>query len=229
MDIARFHIELDVAVDKRDNSAVPELSPELKDYFLNEAQDRFVKQRYGKNNLYKAGFEEIQKRTEDLKSLVVTNNVNTTAVTYEDNTVRVDIDTLPAGQEYMFYLRCRALLTKDNCDDKLVGVKLVQQDDLNRVLADPFNRPRYGWPVAYFEDRDIFVLSDGTFTIPSVRLTYLKRPAQMNLGTYGQPLVQCELSEYVHKEIVQLAADIILENIESNRIQTIKQQLASIE
>ena len=228
MDIERFHIELQIAVDKRDNSSVPELPPEVMDYFLNEAQDRFIKTRYGKNNIYKAGFEEIQKRTDDLKALVVTDTVTTSVVSTEENTERVDLDSL--DNDYMFYIRSRAEILKDGCDAKYVGVKFIQQDDLNRVLDDPFNKPKYGWPVVYFEDRDIFVISDNTYTVPRVKLTYIKRPAQMkNAYVSDATLVECELSEYTHKEIVQLAADIILENIESQRFQSIKQQLTSIE
>jgi len=218
--IDRFHIEFQLSLDKRDNSAVPELEPEVMDYFLNEAQDRFIKLRYGKNNIYKSGFEEIQKRTDDLKALVRTEIIPTTAVAYEDGIYRLDIDALPSGDLYMFYLRCRAEVEKENCAGKYVDVNLVQQDKLNRALVDPFNRPSYGHPILYFEDRDIFIATDNTYSVPNAKLTYLKRPAQMNVGTYGQPRVECELSEYTHKEIVQLAVDIALENIESQRVQT---------
>jgi len=227
--IERFHIELEQAVDKRDNSAVPELGPEVKDYFLNEAQDRFIKLRYGKNNLYKAGFEEIQKRTDDLKALVRTEIVPTAAVTYEDGVFKVDLDALPSTDLYMFYLRCRAEISKESCPSKYVDVKLVTHDKLHRAMSDPFNKPEYGYPLAYFEDSDVLVMTDGTYTVPNVKLTYLKRPNQMNLGSYGGAKTECELSEYTHKEIIQLAVDIIIENIESPRIQTTQQRMMTTE
>ena len=39
----------------------------------------------------------------------------------------------------------------------------------------------------------------------------------------------CELSEHTHKEIVQLAVNIAIENIESKRLQTQSEQMKTIE
>ena len=82
--------------------------------YLNEAQERFVKQRYYKNNNYRKGFEEIQKRTDDLKNLVISRYCDITPVTSYDNDVhRADIDllfddeelTIPSSDNYMFYVK----------------------------------------------------------------------------------------------------------------------------
>jgi len=51
----------------------------------------------------------------------------------------------------------------------------------------------------------------------------------VNVGTYGQPVVEFDLPEHTHKEVVQLAVSIAVENIESQRINTIQQQLTTIE
>jgi hypothetical protein len=51
----------------------------------------------------------------------------------------------------------------------------------------------------------------------------------MSLGTYGIPLSQCELSEHTHKEIIQMAVGIALENLESPRQQTQVTNLQNIE
>jgi|1_EtaG_2_1085319.scaffolds.fasta_scaffold00175_9 hypothetical protein len=230
--IPTAHIEFLITVDKQSTSQVPEMPDEMVDYFLNEAYGRFVKTRYAKNNIYKAGFEEIQKRTEDLKGLVVTELVTTIPVPYE-----LDETAFPAVQAvltdltlpYWFYLRSRTLVTRESCSDKWKKPKLVQQDDLETVLEDPFNKPRTYRPVVYFENGNILIRTDGTFTVPSVKLTYIKEPLPVNLGTYGGAVQEFEISDHTHKEIVQLAADIAIENIESQRIQTLKQQLATIE
>jgi hypothetical protein len=229
MTIDQAHIEFEVTLDKRYTSQAPEMPPEVIDYFLNEASVRFVKNRYSPNNVYQVGFEELQKRTEDLKALVKTEDVAIGTVSYEDaNYGRVNLTGL--ANPYWFYLRSRILCSKENCADKWCNKPtLTQQDDLGTVLDDPFNKPVFGVPVMYFEDGDIFVVSDDTFTTPSMKLTYLKKPNEVNVGTYGQPAVEFDLSEHTHKEIVQMAADIAIENIESQRIQTIKQQLQTIE
>ena len=230
--IEEAHIEFELTVDKRSTSQVPEFPPEVIDYFLNEAQDRFSKTRYSKNNLYQKSFEESQKRTEDLKALVVTEEVETTQVTYELNelqfpAVQVELRNLP--QNYWFFLRGRTKVVRDGCPDIWVSPKLVQQDDLETVLTDPFNRPTASDPIIYFENGNILIRTDNAFTVPAFKVTYIKEPRRVNVGTYGFPVQEFELSDHTHKEIVQLAADIAIENIESNRIQTIKQQLATIE
>lgn len=225
MTIDEAHIEVEITVDKRSTSQAPELPPEVIDYFLNEATARYTKLRYGKNNLYKAGFEEIQKRTDDLKTLVKTEDINVSLVSTEENTYSVDLDS--TTNQYWFFIRGRANVNNDRCGTKTKRVKLIQQDDLNKVLIDPFNKPIYDRPVIYFEDGDVYVVTDGTFTVESFKLTYLKEPQKVD--SLSNPQVQWDMPEHTHKEIVQLACDIIIENIESQRINTIKSQLQTVE
>jgi hypothetical protein len=228
MTIERFHIEFKITLDKLDSSAYSEILEEEIDYYLNEAQERFVKQRYYKNNNYRKGFEEIQKRTDDLKNLVISRYCDITPVTSYDNDVhRADIDllfddeelTIPSSDNYMFYVKAIIGVNKNGCS-KFRRPKLIQQDDLATLLDDPFNKPSAFKPVIFFEDGDIFVCVNEEADVESVFLTFIKRPIQMNLGTYGEPKAECELSEHTHKEIVQIAAQIAIENIESPRIQT---------
>jgi hypothetical protein len=226
MTIAEAHIEFDITLDKRFTSQTPEFPPEVVDYFMNEGLARYVKTRYGKNNLYRAGFEEIQKRTDDLKNIVKTVIIETEPVDYEENVDRVDIDLAPG---YWFFLRGRVLVNNESCGDKWKKLTLVQQDDLETVEGDPFNKTYYDEPVGYFEDGDIFVQNDGSFTTPKYKLTYLRKPAVVNVGTYGGPVVEFDMPEHTHKEIVQFAAMIAVENIESPRVQTLIPQRGEIE
>lgn len=228
MTIDDLHIEFRIAVDKLDTSITPEMGDEIVDRILNINQDEFVRTRYGINNLYKAGFEAIQKRTDDLRALVKTETLNTTIIVGETNAVRADLTTTTFP--YMFFLRGRAVLNKIGCSDQIVGIKLVKQDSIGRILIDPFNKPAFGQnQIAYFESDGIHILSDGTYSVPQFRLTYLKRPIQMNRGTYGNPIVQCEMSEHTHREIIKMSVSWTLENIESVRNNSIKQELNTIE
>ena len=235
-----MHLEFRISLDKLDSSAYPEFFPESIDYFLNEAQERLVKNRYGRNNLFRAGFEEIQKRTEDLKVLVVTRYPAISVVAEEENTYRLDLSDLSDDKarqitsvdKYMFYLRSRLEVNKAGCTTSFQSPQVVQQDDLEEVKQDPFKRPSLNKPVIYFEEGNIYAITSGDFTIDSARVTFLKRPVQMKFGTVYSTLDvdrDCELSEHLHKEIVQRAVDIALENIESPRQQTIQPQLNKLE
>jgi len=171
--IDQAHIEFEVSLDKRYTSQAPELPPEVIDYFMNESQSRFVKTRYAENNIYRKGFEENQKRIDDLRTLVVTEDVEVLPVPYEDdNYVQVDLSALDAN--YWFFLRGRALVTKEGCGSSYNRLKLVQQDDLEKVLDDPFNAPTYERPVMYFENGNIIVVSDNSFTVDGFKVTFLK-------------------------------------------------------
>jgi hypothetical protein len=241
MTLSDFHIEFKIALDKIDSSAYPDILPEEIDYFLNEAQERFIKTRYGINNIYKEGFEEIQKRTDDLKNLVVTNYASVTAVGTETNTYRINLSSLfsdeahttPITTEtYQHYLRGRARVVKTGCATKYVSVKPFRQDEIERIIKDPFNKPTVTEPVIYFERSNIYAVTDGTFTIDKFKVTYLKRATTIRRGTvYATPTtdVLCELPDHTHKEIVQIAVNIALENIESRRLNTQEGQLNKIE
>jgi len=231
MTIEQFHREFKVFFDKTDSSAYPELLDGEIDIYLNEAQERIIKQRYGRNNIYRSGFEEIQKRTEDLKNLVETRFASVSPassyVAMGDNIFRANLQdlfeddalTIQAGEEYQFYLKSAVNSCKDDCC-KWSRVKLVQHDDISSIAGDPFNKPKFNRPVIFFEGGDIYVWTAEGVTIKNFQVTFLKRAAQMNIGTYGQPRVDCELSEHLQKELLQEAIQIAIENLGSPRVQT---------
>ena len=72
MTIAEAHRAFRFGLDKMDGLNYPNFLPEEIDLLLNQAQERIIKQRYGKNNIKRASFEEEQKRTEDLKEIIQT-------------------------------------------------------------------------------------------------------------------------------------------------------------
>src|ERR1035437_1889960 len=70
MTAQQFSDGIDLELDKVATLALPNLLPSEKEYFLNKAQDMFIKQRYGGNNSVRTSVEETQKRTDDLKALI---------------------------------------------------------------------------------------------------------------------------------------------------------------
>lgn len=229
MNVDRMHLEFDITVDKLSSETYQEIYPQEKDYYLNEAQSRFLKVRYGGNNLYRTSFEQSQKRTDDLKNLVVSRYAITAPVDYYPfHASRVNLDMLYKDEDleiesadiYTFYIK--SMVRTCNSDQtccKYHGVKQVQQDDITKILKDPFNKPTNYNPILFFEDGDVFVSAGDTYP-DSVFITFIRKPLDISLGYGEDPEQQCELSEHTHKEIVQMAAKICIENIESQRIQT---------
>jgi len=216
MTIQEFHINFDIELDKTLDFEYPYIRPEQKDYWLNKAQDRFIKDRLYPKDPNKKGFEGNQKRIDDLKGLVKKSGAVTP-------TVSGTIYTSSLPNDYKHLIRHRCTTNTTACGSKEVGGQEVQQDDLNVLLRSPFWKPTADEPLYYLDSTGLVYETDGSFTITSTVFTYIKDPVQMKYGTiYTSPTtdVQCELDPAVHAEILDIVISIVLENIESQRYQT---------
>ena len=244
MDVGEMHYEFKLKLNKVDsldynNFLVPEI-----DWYLNEAQHIFIKTRYSGNNSRAAGFEASQKRTDDLRNLVVKDQIIATIPTSSDPSVYEAILPSIGPERYMFALRVMANGTKADCEGKLNCIQ-TQHDDLNDTLKNPFYAPSFEWrevPVVYGTSgagasdlNKLFVYTDGTFSITSINFDYLRHPARIaypSVFTGGQYLLpdssgtlitadqNCELAEHTHKEIVDLAVSIVAGDIDHPGIQS---------
>jgi hypothetical protein len=70
MTIEEMHIAFKLKFDKLDLLEYPNLEAEAIDFLLNQSQIRLLKNKYQTNNTYREGFEGIQKRIDDLRTLV---------------------------------------------------------------------------------------------------------------------------------------------------------------
>ena len=78
MTIEEMHIAVNLGVQKIASFQVDNLLPQEIDHELNNAMDRFIKQRYiPMGNKYRRGFEQSQKRIDDLRNLVVDHRIRT--------------------------------------------------------------------------------------------------------------------------------------------------------
>jgi hypothetical protein len=101
-------------------------------------------------------------------------------------------------------------------------VKPTQHDDYNKMIKDPFNKPTNNQIRRMFYQDKVELITDGTSQIDSYFLRYIKKPSDVSLAAYQANPANgnCELSEHTHREIVELAVSMALENIESRRYQT---------
>ena len=74
MTVQDLHTAIDLELNKVNSNLYDIILPQEKDYFLNRAQERFIKQRYTSiSNPKQRGFEMSQKRIDDLRNLLVPN------------------------------------------------------------------------------------------------------------------------------------------------------------
>jgi len=222
MTASEMVISFKQGLDKFDSKNYPNLEPEEIDLVLNQAQDAFVKQRYGYNNIKKESFEETQKRTEDLKALIVTQNITPLANTSDNINSNANFITLPADhwitiQELtnLTFTDCGVSKTED------VFTLGIQHNDYSKIISNPFAKPTDEKVLRLMTKEGVELLHSPTSTINSYKIRYIKRPVRIDSSNL--PNVDCELSEHTHQEIVNTAIMIALENIETNRINTYSQ------
>ena len=224
MTVQEFHIAIGLEIDKTLDFEYPYMSPEQIDYWLNKAQDRFVKQRASGNNLKKEGFETTQQRIDDLRTVLN----DSTIIPAQSGTIYRS--ALPVDYRWLIRHTCNTQTTL--CGTHTVGGREIQQDDINELKINPFWSPSKEEPLYYFFNNNIVYETDGNFTVTSTHLYYIKKYNKMQYGSQyvvPAPDVTSELPEFVHGEIVDIARDMILENIESQRYQTSQVDLTKSE
>lgn len=238
MTIAEMHNIFKIGMDKVDSLSSPNFLPEEIDVLLNNAQDQLVSQRAFGNNPKREGLEETQKRLDDLKNIITNYSTGTFTNTVDNKTNGVFVD-LPSN--YRHAIQEEAVISYNDCTGTAatneVEIVPISHDRYNRIIKDPFNKPdtevvyRLGFGVNAGTER-FELISDSAVTVSTYKLRYIREPQEMRYGTvYQTPTtdIDCELSDYLHKEIIALAVKNALEDIESQRYQTSKIELRDIE
>lgn len=222
MTAAQMQLSFKQGLDKFDSKNYPNLEPEEIDLVLNQAQDVFVKQRYGYNNTKRESFEETQKRTEDLKALIITQNIIPLANNSNNINSNANFVTLPT--DHWFTIQELTNVTFTDCgiskteDVYTLG---IQHDDYSKLISNPFGKPTDEKVLRLMTQEGVELLHSSTSSINYYKIRYIKRPIRIDATNI--PNVDCELSEHTHQEIVNIAIMIALENIETQRINTYSQ------
>lgn len=199
----------------------PDFLPEEIDYWLNNAQDRFVKQRFKE-------FEQGIKRITDLQTLVnYTSTIPLTASYLGPNVKEGSLSTYVVG--YLFYLSSVVFDNTTPIPNRIQCADPIDTNHLKNYISDYINSPFIRRPIPYFyskgvetDDQTIAIIYDSNiFTPYGLGLTYLRQPLQLTSQTVsGYQTNTCELPVETHEEIVNIAVSLVIENIESPRVQS---------
>lgn len=215
MTVSQMHTEFKLRLDKIDASLLPNILTSEIDLVLNQAQDRFVKQRYSKTNAKHESFEETQKRTDDLKKLVRTVTLIPSANAVDNIDSNAQFTILPV--DYWFIVQERANVTYEDCkgDDVTEDVEIrpIEHNEFSKVIKDPFKKPNTSKVLRLMENGRIELVHASNVTLNSYKLRYIKEPVRISLSAS----IDCELSAHTHTEIVDMAVQIALEYVESKR------------
>lgn len=141
-----MHIAVNLGVQKLASFQADNLLPQEIDYELNLASMRFIKQRYNpSSNRQGKGFEQSQKRIDDLKHLVVENTGWTIShgiasdplgsYTYTGNNSNIYIDRYTLPLDYLFLVGVKAEVSYE-CNASIFEKYVPKVQNINIVKLD---------------------------------------------------------------------------------------------
>lgn len=221
MNIKEMHYDFKRKFNKVDsqqnrNFLVPEI-----DQYLNEAEDIFKKTIAQPRFRTKLGFESSQRNIDDIRSIVVTN-----CHTVQNNLIYL----LPAN--YQYYVRGRVTLKRVGCSNRIAPLRIKEHDDA--FEEDIYSKSSFDWKRmnGLFNSDGIQLHTDGTFTINTVCVTYIRKTQFMHnaeafrTGGYVLPsgvaltgFSDCELPENTHREIVDIAVMLAAGEVQASDFQ----------
>lgn len=192
--------DFDLKVDKVNSLQKRNFNQAQKDWLLHEAHWVFLKRNYGLSNPTREGFEVTEHRIQDLKNIHIKSpNPQVALVPTLLSTGYYEVNLGNLTFEHFVTTRLRAKISMGVCE-KIVSITVVQTDDLNDSMKDPFNKPSwtnetvlatYGRSVTpqvsiYNPEGtgSLYLSTDGTYTLDEVYVDYIKHPNRIWVGTY---------------------------------------------
>lgn len=206
------------------------------EYWLNQGLEKFYKTRYSGINFKQLGFEQNQKRIDDLRTLV--SKVTSEPTSTNDETYQV---VLP--KDYFALLGDTAGIQPigDNeCWEKENGEYVIKYTDTIESTIETVDRDKqnslseyrlkycFARPLRLIENNNIILYTDGNYKVSSYTLTYLKRPSKIDIHTspYSE---YTNMPVHTHSEIVKLAAQMYIENKGNQRYNSYSNEINTME
>jgi hypothetical protein len=232
MNVNELHYQFKLNVDRVDSLSKPDFNRAEIDFFLNEAQLVFVKQRMSAlSNPKGKGFESTQKRIDDLSTLVIKYPTQGPIVPTPHGALTYEVPF--SSLAFPYYALISAKVKGHTAPDclKTIQLKYVQHDDITEIYRDPFNSPSDEF-IPYTIGRSsasssssIYFYTPVGFTPDEVYIEYVKYPSRISIGNYTYfdgvtyPAATSELPPHTHNEIVDIASQLAAMSMEDQAIQ----------
>jgi len=211
MTISEMHTGIKIGLDKTSSLEIPAFEQEEIDYWLNEALRRFIEE---KINIYlKASAVGVvdTKLLDDIQPLL-----SYSIVAYSTYT------TLPT--DYWFLLNVYIELTKvledgTSVTDGIFVCDAINEADVDKYTITAVHRPYFDNPKYYVSSQGLnFKFDAFTTGQGNVSMFYVKEPTEI---VYTITSTEYDsLPKHAHPNIVNLAVNLMIENIESRRFET---------
>lgn len=231
MTIQEMHTRFKIYIDKIDTFSMPDITHSEIDVFLNKAQLELIKAKYGGNNQFRTGTEEVEKRREDLANITKDYNVAVSTIA-STSANKPNGKFVPWVSDFMFALAEEVSIDVDEFGNKItvprrVNLKPITHDIYSQVIKDPFNKPDPSVCVKLTYNQSIEIIAGNGINVLTYYLRYIAEPRLMVYTDATTPMdivnkinVSCELMDQIHEELLDRAVSLALEALESPRFQT---------
>ena len=187
------------------------------EWWLNRGLEKFFKTRYSGVNYKGLGFEQNQKRIDDLRTLVKQESIVAKKESSELYTVQLPSD-------YIFHLGDTAgIQPADGYNDKCWPL-----DSKGNSLSEHKLKYCTARPLRLIQGDKVLLYTDGKYKVSEYKLTYLRKPQQIDI--HSNPFAEyTDMPEHTHSEIVKLAAQMYIENQSNQRLNTHNAEVDTME
>lgn len=208
--------------------------------FINEAIDKFYKTRYSGINFKAQGFEQTQKRIDDLRTLIKNKKYTEGSINRSDrNSYSVELP-----EDYVLLLGDTAGIQPSNLNEcwetNERGEYIIKYTDtlestietLDRQLGNSLSEHKLKYcqarPLKLIQDNNVILYTDGNYKISEYQITYLAKPSKIDSSNITN-LEYTDLPEHTHMEIVKMAIQIYLATKPMQHYNAYSNEIASME
>lgn len=237
-----FQIEFERRLQLMDPNLVikDKLSSDTIISFINEAIDKFYKTRYSGVNFKAQGFEQTQKRIDDLRTLIKNKKYTEGLINKSDrNSYSVELP-----EDYVLLLGDTAGIQPSNLNEcwetnergeyitKYTDTLESTIETLDRQLSNSLSEHRLKYcqarPLKLIQDNNVILYTDGKYKVSEYEITYLAKPSKINSSNITNT-EYTDLPEHTHMEIVKMAIQIYLATKPMQHYNAYSNEIASME
>ena len=237
-----FQIEFERRLQLMDPNLVikDKLSSDTIISFINEAIDKFYKTRYSGVNFKAQGFEQTQKRIDDLRTLIKNKKYTEGSINKGDR----NSNSVELPEDYVLLLGDTARIQPSNLNEcwetNERGEYIIKYTDtlestietLDRQLSNSLSEHKLKYcqarPLKLIQDNNVILYTDGKYKVSEYEITYLAKPSKINSSNITNT-EYTDLPEHTHMEIVKMAIQIYLATKPMQHYNAYSNEIASME
>lgn len=201
-------------------------------FWLNQAVAKFIKQRFNGDSINNLGYEQTEKRREDLIKLFKQYSFSGEQLEYSNLQPNYDEYYIKYPDDFLYALN-EDVVISDKLGKHLMDTCVFEctQDSfmyrINNSLTDFHYRFHRARPLRIRDSKGCKLLTDKNYKIHEYTLGYLKKPTEITLDNpYAE---YTDFIDVVLFEIIKIAAQMYVENQAEERYETITNEVLTQE